>query len=481
MPMSDLATLPFVHALQQRGARVYMVGGTVRDILLGQPRKDVDLLVTGIPQPDLIRFLRRYGRVQLTGRAFGVIKFLPQQWQDSPIDIALPRTEISTGTGHRDFVVTFDHTLPVETDLGRRDFTINAIAMDVATGHLLDPFGGRQDLAQGMLRQVSPLAFPEDPLRMLRGVQLATRLALRLESTTRQAMQHHAAAITTVAAERIAEEFRKLLQASAPSTGFRLMYDTGLLSYILPEIARLVGLATIPALPPNNVAAREMPTEDDAFQRTIRRLDTLQHQEVITHCRHLDVLLAALFQDSGLPDTAPAALPPIVGSEGVAQRSATLAGQRLEALRMTTIGVRPEVIKRLIIASATESARLSTAPALRHFVHRYGAEMTFMALDLWLADRLANRPPQVVDDLLGLRQRLQDELAHRVPLSLKDLALNGHDLQRLGIPAGPQMGGILQALLQRVLDNPACNTRAQLLAIVQTEFAHAVSTTATTG
>jgi tRNA nucleotidyltransferase/poly(A) polymerase len=290
-------------------------------------------------------------------------------------------------------------------------------------------------------------------------------------------MQHHAASITTVAAERIAEELRKLLQASAPSTGFWLMYDTGLLSYILPEIARLVGLATIPALPPNNVAASAMPTGDDAFQRTIRRLDALQQQEVITHRRHLDVLLAALFQDSGRPDTASAALSPSVGSEGVVQRSATLASQRLAALKMTTIGVRPEVIKCLIIASATQNAELSTAPGLRHFLHRYGAETTFMVLDLWLADRLAHIPPQAVDDLLGLRQRFQEELAHRVPLSLKDLALNGHDLQRLGIPAGPQMGGILQALLQRVLDDPACNTRTQLLAIVQTEFAHVVSIT----
>ena len=90
----------------------------------------------------------------------------------------------STGLGHRDFVVTFDHTLPVEIDLGRRDFTINAIAMDLATGHVLDPFSRRQDLEQGILRQVSSMAFPEDPLRMLRGVQLATRFALYLEPTT---------------------------------------------------------------------------------------------------------------------------------------------------------------------------------------------------------------------------------------------------------------------------------------------------------
>src|SRR5215468_10764597 len=159
------ASFPFVRALQERGARVYTVGGTVRDELLGHPRKDLDLLVTGLPQPDLLRCLRPYGRVQLTGRTFGVVKLLLHGWDGPPIDVALPRTEISTGIGHRDFEVIFDHTLPVETDLGRRDFTINAMAIDLADGHLLDPFGGYEDLQQRRLRQVSMVAF----LRILCG------------------------------------------------------------------------------------------------------------------------------------------------------------------------------------------------------------------------------------------------------------------------------------------------------------------------
>src|SRR4029453_9099342 len=228
------ASFPFVRALQQRGARVYTVGGTVRDELLGYPRKDLDLLVTDLPQPDLLHCLRPYGRVQLTGRAFGVIKLLPHGWDGPPIDVALPRTEISTGIGHRDFAVTFDHTLPVEIDLGRRDFTINAMAMDLANDRLLHPFGGGPDLQQRLLRQVSAAAFPEDPLRMLRGVQLAPRFGLRVEPATYEAMQAHAATITSVAAERIAEELRKLFQASMPSEGFRLMHGVGLLQYILP-------------------------------------------------------------------------------------------------------------------------------------------------------------------------------------------------------------------------------------------------------
>jgi tRNA nucleotidyltransferase/poly(A) polymerase len=455
---------------------VYAVGGTVRDILLGQPRKDIDLLVTGMPQPDLIRLLRNYGRVQLTGRAFGVIKFLPHRWHDPPIDIALPRTEISTGVGHRDFVVTFDHTLPVEIDLGRRDFTINAIAMDLAAGHLLDPFGGRQDLEQGILRQVSPMAFLEDPLRMLRGVQLATRFALHLEPTTYQAMQHHAASITTVAAERIAEELRKLLQATAPSHGFLLLHDTGLLPYVLPEIARLVGYVAMPATPPGNVETQDMTAEVDVFRRTLQRLDAIQQQEILTHRGHLALQLAALFQDSGLPDTASAVLVPTVQRVPVAQASAMLASQRLEALKMTTIGADPALIKRLIIASAADPGMLGTAAALRHFAHHTGPETLCMVIDLWLAERCVSTPSHAFDDLLDLRQRFRDELAHHVPLSLKDLALDGHDLQRLGIPPGPQMGHILQALLQQVLDDPACNTRAHLLATVQSAFAHVLPT-----
>src|SRR5262249_27607495 len=156
-------------------------------------------------------------------------------------DVALPRTEISTGLGHRDFEVTFDPTLPVETDLGRRDFTMNAMAIDLADGRLLDPFGGYPDLQQRLLRQVSSLAFPEDPLRMLRGIQLAARFELQIEPATRDAMRTHAATITTVAAERLAEELRKLLQARAPSQGFVAMQEVGLLAYIFPELAQLAG------------------------------------------------------------------------------------------------------------------------------------------------------------------------------------------------------------------------------------------------
>jgi hypothetical protein len=452
--MSDLAALPSIRALLQRGAHVYTVGGTVRDALLGHPRKDVDLLVTGVPQQTLIQLLRRYGRVQLAGRAFGVIKFLPPRWHGPPIDVALPRTEISTGIGHRDFEVAFDHTLPVEVDLGRRDFTINAMALDLADDHLVDPFNGREDLAQRLLRQVSPAAFPEDPLRMLRGVQLATRFDLYVAADTRDAMRAHAASIATVAQERIAEELRKLLMATSPSHGFLLMQDVGLLAPVLPELDRLGAVSL------------------DTFERTIRRLDALKQHEVLFYRDHIDMMLAALMQDCGLPD---ALQRPPVTPQRVAACSARLAQQRLEVMRVSMIGAQLSLIGTLVAHSAFEIESLSSGFGLRQFAHQVGPDTAFMLFDLRLADRLGRTQSEPINDLLELRERLQAELERQVPLRIKDLVVNGRDLQRLGVEPGPRMGQILQALLQCVLHDPTCNSRDYLFELVQTRFPDALS------
>ena len=440
--MSTLATLPFVRMLQQQGGRVYTVGGTVRDDLLGRPRHDIDLLVTGLPQHVLTRLLRQQGRVQLAGRAFGVIKFFPRCWNGPPIDIALPRTEISTGVGHRDFDVSFDHTLPIETDLGRRDFTINALAIDLATGQLIDPFGGRQDLAHHLLRQVSDQAFPEDPLRMLRGVQLAARFVLSVEATTRQAMQCHAASIATVAPERIAEELRKLFQAHSPAAGFALMQETGLLRHILPEIAPDDG---------------DDDQTGETFARTLRRVDAVQQRQELLHQGHIDLLLAALLQDGRRAGETIAA-------------TAEQARFRLEALRITMIGAHINRIVSLIRESRFAPETLTPPAALRHFAYRVGPETTLMLFDLRLADRLANAPTESPHDLLALRQRLQHDMAAQTPFSVQALAINGHDLQRLGMSPGPHMGQILQRLLYLVLDDPGRNTRPALMALAQQEM-----------
>lgn len=440
--MDDLAPQPFVRSLQQAGGRLYSVGGTVRDALLGRPRKDIDLLVTGLPQQTLIQLLRRHGRVQLIGRAFGVIQFRPRRWDEAPIDIALPRTEISTGVGHRDFDVSFDHTLPIETDLGRRDFTMNALAIDLADGQLIDPFGGRQDIDNGLLRQVSPHAFPEDPLRMLRGVQLAARFGLTIEPATQQAMATHADTITTIAPERIAEELSKLFQAASPASGFIVMQTTGLLAHLMPELDALVGVVGT--------------TSADRFTQTMQRLDAVQQRTELHHRGHLDLLLAALLQDCGDADASPIA-------------TARMARERLQDLTITVIGAQLDLIETLIRESRFDIAALASAPDLRHFAHRVRPEIASMLFDLHLAEHLAQN--QTGDALLSLHHRLQCEIDSGSLFTVKDLAINGHDLQQLGIPPGPQMGQLLDHMLDQVLDEPSRNTRPVLLALAQRETA----------
>src|SRR5207302_9581490 len=172
--------------------------------------------------------------------------------------------------------------------------------------------------------------------------------------------------------------------------------------------------------------------------------------EQLSYRGHLDLLLAALLCNSGLS---------VHGHAGwalqeLAQASAGLARQRLEALKITTIGATPARISALIAQSAFAVRALATPAALRHFAHAVGCTEAFMLFELRLADRLGNEPAQPVDDLLDLRQRLRMAIDQKTPLSLKDLAVNGNDLQRLGITAGPRLGQILQTLLSQLLDDP---------------------------
>jgi tRNA nucleotidyltransferase/poly(A) polymerase len=429
--MDDMLPQSVVRSLQAAGGRMYLVGGTVRDTLLGRPRKDIDLLVTGLPQQTLIQCLRPHGRVQIIGRAFGVLQFRPRRWQGPPIDIALPRTEVSTGMGHRDFEVSFDHTLPIETDLSRRDFTINALAMDLVDGHIIDPFGGQQDLDNRLLRQVSPQAFPEDPLRMLRGIQLAARFGLEIESATQQAMTLHARTIVTIAPERIAEELGKLFRASSPACGFIVMQTTGLLAHIMPELDALAGIGGL-------------------FARTMKRLDAVQQRSELRHRGHLDLLLAALLQDHSDPTVD-------------AATTARLARERLESLKITVIGAQLHLVETLIRESRLDMSTLTADAALRHFAHRLRPDIASMLFDLRLADDLANASEQTAAGWLSLQERLQREIDNGAPLTVQELAINGHDLQRVGIAPGPEMGRLLDHMLDQVLDDPSLNTPAQLL------------------
>ena len=227
----SLQNLPFKQEVERLGGKIFSVGGAVRDEFLGKQSKDLDVLISGIPMNELEQLLSKYGRVDAVGKSFGVLKFKPKGATEE-IDIAIPRTEKPTGdAGHKAFDVTSDHALPIEKDLERRDFTINAIAKDT-DGNIVDPFNGQEDLKNKIIRIVNPQAFSDDPLRMLRAVQFASRFGFEIEPETMKMIQDNAGRVKEIAPERILTEFDKIIKKGDILTGVELLINTGLFAQI---------------------------------------------------------------------------------------------------------------------------------------------------------------------------------------------------------------------------------------------------------
>jgi tRNA nucleotidyltransferase/poly(A) polymerase len=250
-----------VRELAKSGGEWCLVGGAVRDLALQRPIKDLDLVVRGLPIDRVRDALERYGRVDLVGKHFGVLKFLPRTPQTmdmaEAIDVALPRTEHSlhrTG-GYKDFAVQSDPALPIEEDLRRRDFTVNAMAWAISPGRLLDPFNGREDLAARTLRAVGEPAerFAEDYSRLLRGLRFACQLGFKIEPSTWRALgeaighlndrvndrTHDRAGDTpdefTVPRETVGKELVRMFTCS-PSRAYDLLDECGATALLMPEL-----------------------------------------------------------------------------------------------------------------------------------------------------------------------------------------------------------------------------------------------------
>lgn len=227
-----------VRELGASGYRALIVGGAVRDALLGLDPKDFDIEVYGITYDQLAQFLSARGRVDLVGKSFGVVKFEGH-------DFSVPRRDSKIGAHHRDFLAVFDPSITPREAASRRDFTINAMAYDPVSRELLDFFGGREDLENRILRATGP-AFSEDPLRVLRGMQFACRFGLTLDPVTAELSRSIADQYSTLATERVAEEFMKWAVKSAkPGLIASYLARSGWISHF-PEIERLQGVPQDP-------------------------------------------------------------------------------------------------------------------------------------------------------------------------------------------------------------------------------------------
>ncbi len=223
-------------AIVDAGGKIYQVGGAVRDEMLGKVSKDLDLLVVGVDLKALARVLKGFGKTNLVGKAFGIIKFKPEG-TDEDIDISIPRIDSkSTGKGHKDFEVKLGKGITLQQDQLRRDFWMNAMARDIETGEIHD-IGkkGQTDIENQQIRVIGDQAFKEDPLRMLRAVQFAARFGFSIESETMNQIKKNVNLIKTVSAERFQEEFKKMFEKGTPSIGVNLLQETGILKKLFPK------------------------------------------------------------------------------------------------------------------------------------------------------------------------------------------------------------------------------------------------------
>lgn len=210
--ISDLRQEIWIQSLLEKG-EVFLVGGIVRDAFMNRSIKDIDLIVEGPNMVEIKEILQPFGRVDEVGEHFAVIKFRPHGHKGEDFDIAIPRVDTKTGEGHKGFDVRTEG-ITLEDDLLRRDFTINSMAVDITDGQLIDPFHGMGDLRRGIIRATDPMAFSEDPLRILRGIQFASRFGFRIEHETMTLMQNYAEDIKGVSGERIFDELIKVLKKS---------------------------------------------------------------------------------------------------------------------------------------------------------------------------------------------------------------------------------------------------------------------------
>ena len=298
LPMSAVARLARETAAS--GGRALLVGGYVRDALIGRETDDADVEVYGLPADALEALLTRLfpDRVNAVGRAFGIFRVALAPGLD--LDVSLPRTESKTGSGHRGFAVHGDPALAFEEASRRRDFTVNALACDLATGEVLDAHGGLDDLERGVLRAVDPHTFPEDPLRVWRAFQLAARLGFALDAATAKLIRGIVARgeLAELSRERITEELRKLLAAERPSAGLTLALDAGALGATFPELAALAATPQDPEWhPEGDVWTHTLMVVDQAAAVVQAGTWELTDQEA-TH-----VLLGCLVHDVGKAPT----------------------------------------------------------------------------------------------------------------------------------------------------------------------------------
>ncbi len=434
--ITDLIALPSIVPalatdLQAAGGRALLVGGSVRDALLGLESKDFDLEVFGLEAESLENCLRRKVRLDLVGKAFGVYKV-----KGAPIDISLPRRESKQGHGHKGFRIEGDPGLEFAAAAARRDFTLNAIGWDPLTGEIIDPHGGCKDLKKGILRHTSD-QFAEDPLRVLRAMQFIARFDLVIAPETLALCR--TIEPENLPKERLFEEWKKwLLKGKVPSKGLHFLRDSGWLKYY-PELEAMVGCPQDSTWHP----------EGDVWTHTLHCIDAFARQKTGQEWEDLVVGFAVLLHDVGKPLTTQE------GEDGrIRSPRHDIAGVGPARSFIQRLSAQKALLEEILVLVEThmrpaEFYKTQAGPgAIRRLAGKVGRIDRLVRVAE--AD-MAGRPPLADDFPAGKWLRAQAE-----QLRLQDKRprpiLKGRHLIAQGLKPGPEFSAILKACFEAQLD-----------------------------
>ena len=435
--------LSLARVIHDAGGRALLVGGCVRDELMGKQPKDWDLEVYQLDAARLREILDGFGSVNVVGESFTVYKL------GNHLDVSIPRRERKSGRGHKGFVIEGDPSMSVAEATRRRDFTINAILQDPLTGELIDPYYGQQDIEQRVLRAVSSETFAEDSLRVLRAAQFAARFEFDIHPETVELCR--GVDLTDLPCERIWGELEKLLlHAQRPSIGLEWLRKLGALEKLFPEIQRLIGVPQDPEWHP----------EGDVFVHTKLAVDRARELiEGLSYPRQVTVILAALAHDFGKPATTEF----IEGrwrSRGHEEAGVPPAESFLDRIRVHTLdgyNVRAQVValvrEHLKPGEFYKKRDEVGEGAFRRLARRCEPDLLYRVAKADSLGRNAEWVPR--EQWYGAEaqewfiERIRElEVERRPPEPL----LLGRHLLELGVQPGPRMGEITRAVYEIQLD-----------------------------
>ena len=414
------------------GGSARLVGGCVRDAMLGLPATDLDIEIYGIEASALIELLSSHFGVDLVGESFGVIRL-----RDLPIDVSLPRRESKRGLGHRGFKIVSDPQMDPREAASRRDFTINAIALDPVNGSIFDPFGGIADLKSRILRHTTE-KFSEDPLRVLRGMQFAARFEFQLAPETIELCRQIEP--EGLAPERILGEWNKLiLKGTRPSLGLAFLRDCGWIRHF-PELEALIGCEQNPRWHP----------EGDVWIHTLHCMDVFASERIGLEREDLIVGFGVLCHDLGKPATT------IREEDGrITAKNHDVVGVELTRQFLGRLTGEEKLIEEVVSLVACHLAPIQlfaskvNDSAIRRLANKVGRIDRLVRVSS--AD-MRGRPPLVVDRFEAGDWLLERARALSIDAQPPTALLMGRHLIELGLEPGPHLGRVLEECFARQIE-----------------------------